>query len=142
MYDLFMKDVTKELRLFCLSLLLLVVCGCSAFLTGTDTGKVDDKGNKIYEQSSMVELSTVIGSILGVGGMASAAARIAQNAARTTKALYESNDKAIEETDWRKINTAEAVKSVLKLAQDSHDDSKILKKGYIKFKNRRKAKAG
>ena len=133
--------MTKNMKkLFTIGMILCILSGC-VFMTGKDTGKKDKDGNPIHEQSTMVTLTAAIAGIIGVGSIAVPAARIAQNAARARDALYDSNKEAIENTDWSKIDSAESFKAVMKLKQDSHDDSVLLRKEYLKWKTKKKKKA-
>lgn len=133
------KDIISDVRLLLLSVLLLCCvsfAACSTFITGEK--KVDPKtGETTYESSPMVELSTAIGSILGVGGLAGAVARIGARAARARDAIMDANKEAIEKADWSQVNSTESFKILLKTAQASHDDSKLIKQNYDAWKKKR-----
>ena len=130
--------MTKRLRW--LLVILFFTIGCGTFVTGEK--HIDPKtGEVTYGPSAMVELSSVIGGILGVGTLAAAATRIAVKAVRVKNALYDTNEKALETADWKNINSAASFKIIMKAAQDSHDDSILLKNGFNKWNDKRKKKA-
>ena len=132
-------DLKREIRVLILGSLLVLVCACGSFLTGDST--TDPKtGETSYEEAPMVPLAEAIGGIFGVGAIAGAAARMLRNASRTKNALYETNKQAIEDANWSKINSAESFKKLLKLKQDSHDDSVLLRKEYKKYKKAKEIK--
>lgn len=135
---MFKQSNISNIKLFVVGLILLVLSSC-AFVAGKK--HVDpDTGEVTYEQSALVTLTEAIGGILGVGGIAVASARIARNAVRTKNALYESNESAIENANWKEINTKESFKALLKMAQNSTDDSKLLAKEFKKWNEKRKHK--
>lgn len=94
-------------------------------------------GEVTYEESPMVSLISAITGILGMGAMVIPAVRIAQNAARARNALYEANEAAIKDADWKQIDSAESFKALLKLKQDSHNDSVLLRKSYANYKKKK-----
>jgi hypothetical protein len=117
-----------------------ILVGCT-FMTGEPL--TDKDGNPIkgeYTEAPMVTLTEAITGILGMGAVGGAAARIARNAARARDAILESNKKAIDNADWKEINTAEAFKTLLSTAQDSHDDSVLLKTAFDKWNKKTKKK--
>lgn len=120
----------------------LSLVGCFVF-TGEKTTTIDPKTGKTitaYEEAPIVGLAETIGGILGVGGLAAAAARMARNAARARDALMETNEEALDKADWSKIDSAASFKVLLKTAQESHKDAKLLRKHYVGWKEKRKGR--
>ncbi len=127
-------------------LLLLAVSvsliGCM-LLTGNKTETKDPKtGEKktTYDEAPIVGVAELIGGLLGVGTLAGAAAKLARNAARARDGLMDANEEAIENADWSKIDSAESFKTLLAMAQDSHEDAKLIRKQYVKWKETKKVK--
>lgn len=123
-------------KLLTTGLILCTLSGCGTFMTGA---KIIDPitGEVTYEESPMVSLVSAITGILGMGAMVIPAVRIAQNAARARNALYEANEAAIKDADWKQIDSAESFKALLKLKQDSHNDSVLLRKSYANYKKKK-----
>jgi len=120
-------------------LLILTICLTScAWLTGKKTTTTDpNTGEKTvtYEDAAIENWVKILGVVLpGLGLAAGAAARIARNAARARDGIFDSNEEAIENADWSKINTAESFKILLSTAQDSHKDAKLLANHFKKWK--------
>ncbi len=76
-----------------------------------------------------------IGGPLGIAG--AAGLRVARRANRAKNALLDANAAAIESGELSKANTKESVKIVLKTAQESQDDSALIREGYLKWKAKR-----
>jgi len=76
----------------------------------------------------------------GLGVAAAAAMRMARKATKTKDALMDANKLAIEGADWKKINSAESFKILLKDSQGIHSDAKLLRKEYVKWRDKRATK--
>ena len=126
----------KMFMMWAIGSLFLVSC---TFLTGTKK-KDPITGEETYTEAAVVGLTAAISGILGLGGLGLAAARLARNAARARDGLMEANEDAIENADWSEINSAKSFKILLKAAQDSRDDSKLLKKTFGKWNKKREIK--
>lgn len=120
--------------------LIMVLTGC-AFLTGKKIITTDAETGKetvTYEDAPIDDWAAILGALIPVGGIALvAAAKITKNAARAKDGLMDANKDAIDNADWKKINTAESFKQLLALAQASHKDAKVIEKEYRKWKKKK-----
>lgn len=127
-------------KILLLTILLLVLAGCSEFFTGKKITATDEAGKTTttYEEAPIESWTAILATLIPGGLALGALGRMVAKGSRTKNALMDANKKAIEDADWSKINSAESFKEILKLAQDSHDDSKLIKKEYDKWKNKGK----
>jgi len=119
--------------------LLAVLTGC-VFFTGEKDGVDPKTGKPKYKEAPFVELSTLVGGLFGMGAGAGALARLGRNAARAKEGLMDANEDAIENADWKQINSKESFKELLALAQASHKDAKVIEKEYRKWKTKKEKK--
>ncbi len=126
-------------KLIILTLALVLLTGCE-FLTGKKIITKDPAGKTTvtYEDAPITDWAAAIAVLVpGLGLAAGAAARVARNAGRARDGMLDANKTAIENADWKQINSAESFKVMLEMGQASHDDSKLLAKEYKKWKKSR-----
>jgi major membrane immunogen (membrane-anchored lipoprotein) len=120
--------------------IMVILTGC-AFFTGTKKTTTDPlTGEQVvtYEDAPIEAWADALKIILPGGAIAiGAAARMARNAARARDGMMDANKEAIENADWKKINSKESFKQLLALGQASHKDAKLLEKEYKKWKKKK-----
>lgn len=124
-------------KIMVMIILLCCLAACE-FFTGKKKTEIDPKTGKpvvTYEDAPVEDWVKVLGALVpGLGIAGAAAARIARNAARARDGIMDANEEAIQNADWSQVNSAESFKVLLKTAQASHKDAKLLGEHYQKWK--------